>query len=129
MNISSLQTEYLNLDSSKSGPNKHNEKANSAKAKCTYCGLTNHSVEECFKNIRKEKEKARSAGALSNKNSYRPAWKCFICGSEDHLIAKCPKPPKDREKKNGKRVSFQDKEKGNSVKYNSDDDDDLKVYA
>ena len=45
LNISSLQTEYLNLGCSLSGSSKHNEKANSAKAKCTYCGLTNHSVE------------------------------------------------------------------------------------
>ena len=85
------------------------KKANSAKARCTYCGLTNYSVEKCFKNIRKEKEKARSAGASSNKNSDRPPRKCFRCGSEDHLIAKCPKPPKDREKKNGKKVSFKNK--------------------
>ena len=49
----------------------------------------------------------------------------FRCGSVDHLIAKCPKPPKDGEKKNGKK----DKEKGNSAKDNSDDEDDLKVYA
>ena len=86
-------------------------------------------MEKCFKKIRKEKEKARSAGALSNKNSDRPAWKCFRCGSEDHLIAKFPKPPKYGEKINGKKVSFQDKEKGNSVKDNSDDDNDLKEYA
>ena len=77
-------------------------------------------MEKCFKKIRKEKEKARSAGASSNKNSDRPPRKCFRCGSEDHLIAKCPKPPKDGEKKNGKKVSFQDKEKGNSAKYNSE---------
>ena len=125
MNISSLQTEYLNLDSSQSGSSKHNEKENSAKEKRTYCGLTNHSVKSFFKKIRKEKEKARSAGASSNKNSDRPAWKCFRCGSENHLIAKCPKPPKDGEKKNGKK----DKEKGNSAKDYSDDEDDLKVYA
>ena len=72
----------------------HSEKADSAKAKCTYCGLNNHSVEECFKKIRKKKEKARSAGTSSNKNSDRPAQKCFRCGSEDHMIAKCTKPPK-----------------------------------
>ena len=83
-------------------------------------------MEKCFKNIRKEKEKDRSAGASSNKNSECPTRKCFRCRSEDHLIAKCPKPPKDGEKKNNK-VSF--KEKGNSAKDNSDDDDDLKVYA
>ena len=126
MNISSLQTEYLNLDSSQLGSSKTNEKANSAKAKCTYCGLYNHSVEKCLKKIRKEKEKARSAGASSNKNSDCPARKCFRCGSEDHLIAKFPKPPKDGKKKR-KKVSF--KEKGNGAKDNSDDDDDPKVYA
>ena len=53
LNISSLQTEYLNLDNNNSGSSRHNEKANSAKAKCTYCGLSNHSVEKCFKKIRK----------------------------------------------------------------------------
>ena len=42
------------------------------------------------------------------------------------MIAKCPKPPKDSEKR---RKSNKAKEKGNSAKDNSDDDDDLKVYA
>ena len=88
LNISSLQTEYLNLDNSLSGSSGHNEKENSAKTKCTYYGPNNHSVEKCFKKIRKEKEKARSAGTSSNKNSDRPTLKCFRCGSEDHLIAK-----------------------------------------
>ena len=68
-------SQYLNLDSSQSSQGKHNEKSNSAKAKSTYCGLTNHSMEKCFKKIRKEKEKARSAGASSNKISDRPPWK------------------------------------------------------
>ena len=126
LNISSLQTEYLNLDSSQSGSSKHNEKAKSTKAKCTYCELSNHSVEKCFKKIRKEKEKARSTGTSSNKNSDRPACKCFRCRSEDHLIAKFPKPPKDSEKR---RKSDKAKEKGNSAKDNRDDDDDLKLYA
>ena len=79
-----------------------------------------------FQNIRKEKEKARSAGTSSNKNSDRPTWKCFRCGSEDHLIAKCPKPPKDSDKR---RKSDKSKENFKSAKGNSDDDDDLKVYA
>ena len=35
LNISSLQTEYLNIDCSQSGSSKHNEKSDSAKAKCT----------------------------------------------------------------------------------------------
>ena len=82
-----------------------------------------------FLKDQKKKKKARSAGTLSNKNSDHPARKCFRCGSEDHLIAKCPKTPKDREKKNVKKVSFKDKEKGNSAKDNIDDEDDLKVYA
>ena len=79
-------------------------------------------MEKCFKKIRKEKEKARSAGALSKKKSDRPSRKCFKCGSEDHLIAKCPKLPKESEKR---RKSDKSKEKVNSVKDNSDDDDDL----
>ena len=83
-------------------------------------------MEKCSKKIGKEKEKARSAGTSSNKNSDRPTRKCFRCGSEDHLIAKCPKPPKDSEKR---RKSNKSKEKGNSAKENSNDDDDLKVYA
>ena len=72
--------------------------------------------EKNFKKTRKEKEKARSAGASSNKNSDCPPRKFFRCGSADHLIAKCPKTRKDGEKKNGKKVSFQEKEKGNSAK-------------
>ena len=63
---------------------------------------------------------------MSNKNSDRPARKCFRCGYEDHLIEKCPKPPKDSEKR---LKSDKSKKKDNSVKDNSDDDDDLKVYA
>ena len=81
---------------------------------------------KCFKNIRKEKEKACSAGTSSNKNSDRPARKCFRCGYEDHLIAKFPKPPNDSEKR---RKSDKSKEKGNSAEDNSDNDDDPKVYA
>ena len=73
LNISSLQTEYLNLDNSLSGYSRHNKKANFAQTKCTYCRLNNHSVEKCFKNIRKEKEKACSAGTSSNKNLDLPA--------------------------------------------------------
>ena len=42
------------------------------------------------------------------------------------MIAKCPKPPKDSEKR---RKSEKSKEKGNHACDNSDDDNDLKVYA
>ena len=81
-------------------------------------------MEKCFKNIRKEKEKTRSADTSSNKSSDRPARKCFRCGSEDHLIAKCSKPPKDSEKR---LKSDKSKEKVNCACDNSDDDNELKV--
>ena len=42
------------------------------------------------------------------------------------MIAKCPKPPKDSEKR---RKSEKYKEKGNFACDNSDDDNDLKIYA
>ena len=79
-------------------------------------------MSNCSKKIRKEKEKAHSAGTSSNKNSDRPARKCFRCGSEDHMIAKCPKPPKDSEKI---RKSEKSKEKVNHACGNSDYDNDL----
>ena len=98
LNISSLQTDYLNLDISISGYSRHNERAHSAKAKCTFCGGNIHSAEIVFKRIGKEKEKAHTVDVSLNRNSERPPWKCFRCESEDHMIAKCPKPPKDNEK-------------------------------
>ena len=55
LNISSLQTDYLNLDSSSSGSSRHSERAHSVQEKCTFCGCNNNSAEKCFKNIRKEK--------------------------------------------------------------------------
>ena len=56
MNISSLQTDYLNLDSS-SGFGRNSEIANNVQTQCTFCGGTNYSAEKCFKGIRQEKEK------------------------------------------------------------------------
>ena len=83
-----------------------------------------------WKNVSKrserKKQKSRSAGTSSNKNSDRPARKCFICGSDDHLISKCTKPPKDSEKR---RKSNKSKEKVNRACDNRDDDNDVKVYA
>ena len=81
-------------------------------------------MEKCFKKIRKEKEKARSTGTLSNKNSDRLAGKCFRCGSEDYMIEKFPKQPKDSEKR---RKSDKSKEKGNRACNNSDDDNEHKI--
>ena len=43
LNISSLQTDYLNLDSSISGSSRNSERSNSIQEKCTFCGGNNHS--------------------------------------------------------------------------------------
>ena len=83
-------------------------------------------MENVLKRSEKKNRKLVLLVLCQTKNSDCPARKYFRCGSEDHLIAKCPKPPKDGEKKY-KKVSF--KEKGNSAKDNSDNDNDLKVYA
>ena len=87
LNISSLQTDYLNLDSCSSGSGRHSERAYYFQAKCTFFGGKNHSAEKYFKRIRKEMEKARAVNDSSNIYSERPPWKCFRCGSEDHMIA------------------------------------------
>ena len=63
---------------------------------------------------------------MSNKILDCPARKCFRCGSEDYMIAKCPNPTKYSEKRHKSEKS---KEKGNRACNNSDDDDELKVYA
>ena len=64
LNISSLQTGYLNLDIS-SGFDRDSERANDVKKECTFCGGVNHSAEQCFKKVRKEKEKARAVDVSS----------------------------------------------------------------
>ena len=68
LNISSLQTYYLNIDGSSSGSSRHNEIAHSVQAKCTFCGGNNHSAEKCFKIVIKEKEKTRAVDVSSNRN-------------------------------------------------------------
>ena len=70
MNISSLQTDYLNLDSS-SGFGRNSERAHAVQKKFTFCGGTNHSAEKCFKIIRKEKEKSRVVDASDNRRTER----------------------------------------------------------
>ena len=52
LSISSLQTDYLNLESS-SGFGINIERENLVKTKFTFCGGANHSAEKCFKNTRK----------------------------------------------------------------------------
>ena len=120
MNISSLQTDYLNLDSS-SGCGRNSERANTFQKKCTFCGGTNHSAEKCFKRIRQENEKSRMAVHLDNRETEQTPRKCLRCGSQDHLIAKYPKPPKDNEKRR-KQVCFN--EKGNRTCDNGDNKSD-----
>ena len=46
LNISSLQTDYLNLDISSSGSSRHSEGAHYVQIKCTFCGGNNHSAEK-----------------------------------------------------------------------------------
>ena len=54
LNISSLQTDYLNIDSS-SGFGSDSERAHDVQTECTFWGGVNHSAEQCFKRIIKEK--------------------------------------------------------------------------
>ena len=54
LSISSLQTEYLNLESS-SGCGKNIEIANIVQTNFTFCGGAKHSAEKCFKRIRNKK--------------------------------------------------------------------------
>ena len=125
LNISYLQTNYLNIDSS-SGFGKDSQREKNVHTKCTFCGGTNHSAEKCFKRIRQEKEKSRAAGALDNRRTERTSQECFRCGYEDHLIEKCPKPPKYN-KKRRKQVRFN--EKVNHACDNSKNTSDQKIYA
>ena len=87
MIISSLQNDYLNLDSS-SGFGRDSERAHAVQKECTFCGGVNHSSDQCFKRTRKEKEKTRAVDVSSNRQMERTPRKCFRCGSEDHIIAK-----------------------------------------
>ena len=48
LHISSLQTDYLNIDSS-SGFGIYSERAKTVQTKCTFCGGTNHSAENTSK--------------------------------------------------------------------------------
>ena len=62
LNISSLKTDYLNIDS-RSGFDGDIKRSHAVQTKCTFCGGRNHSAEKCFKRIRKEKEKYRAVDA------------------------------------------------------------------
>ena len=54
LSISSLRTDYLNIDS-RSGLGRNSESANTNYIKCTFCAGTNHFAEKCFRTIRQEK--------------------------------------------------------------------------
>ena len=125
MNISSLHTDYLNVESS-SGFGRNSERAHNVQTKCTFCGGTNNSAEKYFKSIRKDKEKARAVDASDNRRTEQPPRKCFSCRSEDHLISKCPKPPKDNEKQQ-KQVCLI--KKGRRSCDNGKNNSDQKIYA
>ena len=60
LNISSLQTDCLNLDNSFSGSSRHDERAHSVQTNCTSCGLNSYSAENVSKiSDRKRKKLAR----------------------------------------------------------------------
>ena len=52
LNISSLETDYLNLYNS-SGFGRNSERTHDVKTKCAFCGGINHSAKKIFKKIRK----------------------------------------------------------------------------
>ena len=115
MTISSLQTDYINLDIS-SGFGRDSEKAHAVQTECTFCGGVHQSAEQCFKSIRKEKEKASAVDVSSNRQMERTPRKCFTYRSEDPMIAKCPK-----------QVCFH--EKGNRACDNRENNSDCEIYA
>ena len=125
LNISSLQTDYLNLDSRLSFI-RNSERAHAVHTKCTFCGGTNPSAEKCFKRIIMEMKKSRAVDVSDNRQTKRPPWKCFRCGSEYHLIAKFPKLPKDNDKRQ-KQVSCS--EKVNHACDRGENNSDQKIYA
>ena len=85
---------------------------------------------KCFKNIRKDKQKSRTAGNSDKQQTKCTPQKQFRCGFVDHLIAKFPKPPKDN-KKRQKKIRFS--ESGNCALQkeckNGDNDNDQYIYV
>ena len=55
LNISSLQTYYLNLYSS-SGFGRNSERAHAVQTKCTFCGGTNHSAKNASKGLERKRK-------------------------------------------------------------------------
>ena len=109
LSISSLQTDYLNIDRI-SGCGRNSERENTVQTKCNFCGGANFSEGEKSKRIRNEKGKSRAAGRSDNRRTERTPWKCFGCGSKDYRIENFPKTLTENEKRR-KQVHFN--EKGN----------------
>ena len=61
LSISSLQTDYINLDSSSCSV-KTVRNLIFVQTKCTFCGGANHPAEKCFKKIRNDEGKSCAAG-------------------------------------------------------------------
>ena len=76
LSISSLQTEYLNLDSS-SVFGRNSERANTVQKKCTFLEFLIALHKKKIKSIRQEKEKARTAVDLDNRQTERTPRKCL----------------------------------------------------
>ena len=74
LNVYSLQTGYLNLDSSSSDSSRNSEIAHYIQAKCKIFGGDNNSAEKYFKRIRQEKEKDRAVDVSSNRTSEPFKW-------------------------------------------------------
>ena len=92
------------------------ERAHDVQTEWTFCGDVNQSAEQCFKKVRKEKEKSCAVDVSSYRQMERTHRKCFRCGYEDHMIAKCPK-----------QVCFN--EKGNYARDNGENESNCKIYA
>ena len=76
LSITSLQTDYLNIDTS-SGSVRNNERENIVQKQCTFCGGTNHSTELLFERIREDKKKLRAAGGSDKQRTEQNTSKCF----------------------------------------------------
>ena len=66
LKISSLKTDYLNIDIS-SGSSRNSERAHAVQTECTFCGGVNHSAEQCFNKIIREKEKSQAVDVSSHR--------------------------------------------------------------
>ena len=107
LSISSLHTDYLNIDSS-SGSGINSDRENLVQKKCTFCGGANHYTEKCFKRIIKDNKKACADSDTDKQRTERKLPKCFRCVYGDHLNSKCPKQSKYKYKRQ-KQVHFSER--------------------